>query len=39
MTREEAYVLCGAAVDLRISQIVDRPNYIVAAYLPRGIFV
>jgi acetamidase/formamidase len=38
LTREEAYCLCGAAVDLKISEIVDEPNYIVAAYLPLGIF-
>jgi len=38
LTREEAYCLCGAAVDLRISEIVDEPNWIVAAYLPLSIF-
>lgn len=38
LTREEAYVLCGAAVDLKISEIVDEPNFIVSAYLPEGIF-
>ena len=34
-----AYLLCSVAVDLRISEIVDRPNWIVAAYLPKAIFV
>ena len=38
MTREQAYLLCGAAVDLKISEIVDAPNYIVSAYLPLSIF-
>jgi len=38
LTREEAYCLCGAAVDLRISEIVDEPNWIVSAYLPSSIF-
>jgi acetamidase/formamidase len=38
MSREEAYCLCGAAVDLKISEIVDAPNWIVSAYLPLGIF-
>jgi acetamidase/formamidase len=38
LTREQAYCLCGAAVDLRISEIVDEPNWIVSAYLPLGIF-
>ena len=39
MTREQAYCLCGAAVDLKISEIVDAPNWIVSAYLPLSIFV
>lgn len=38
MTREQAYCLCGAAVDLKISEIVDAPNWIVSAYLPFSIF-
>ena len=38
MTREQACCLCGAAVDLKISEIVDAPNWIVSAYLPLGIF-
>lgn len=39
LTREEAYSLCSVAVDLKISEIVDAPNYIVSAYLPLSIFV
>jgi acetamidase/formamidase len=39
MTREQAYCLCGAAVDLKISEVVDAPNWIVSAYLPLSIFV
>jgi acetamidase/formamidase len=38
LTREEAYCLCGAAVDLKISEIVDEPNWLVSAYLPLAIF-
>ena len=38
MTTEQAYCLCGAAVDLKISEIVDAPNWIVSAYLPLVIF-
>ena len=38
MTREQAYCLAGAAVDLKISEIVDAPNWIVSAYLPLSIF-
>jgi acetamidase/formamidase len=38
MSAEAAYSLCGAAVDLKISEIVDAPNWIVSAYLPLAIF-
>ena len=33
-----AYALCSVAVDLKISEIVDVPNWVVSAYLPKGIF-
>jgi len=39
LSRQDAYVLCSVAVDLKISEIVDRPNWIVSAYLPLAIFV
>ncbi len=38
LSRAEAYALCSVAVDLHISQIVDVPNYMVSAYLPKSIF-
>lgn len=38
LSREQAYCLCGAAVDLKISEVVDEPNWIVSAYLPLAIF-
>ncbi|MFQ5775960.1 MAG: acetamidase/formamidase family protein [Kiloniellaceae bacterium] len=38
MTREQAYVVSSVAVDLRIGQLVDVPNYIVSAILPLTIF-
>lgn len=38
LTRGEAYILCSAAVDLKISEVVDAPNWIVTAYLPESIF-
>ena len=38
-SREEAYVICSVAVDLKISEIVDAPNWIVSAFLPDSIFV
>jgi acetamidase/formamidase len=34
----DAYLLCSVAVDLRISEIVDLPNYVVTAYCPLSIF-
>lgn len=39
LTREEGYVLCSAAVDLKISEVVDAPNWVVSAFLPKGIFL
>jgi len=37
-SREQAYVLSSVAVDLRISNVVDVPNYVVSALLPEDIF-
>jgi acetamidase/formamidase len=34
----EAYMLCSVAGDLRISEIVDQPNWVVSFYMPRAIF-
>ncbi len=38
LTREAAYVLVSAAVDLRLSEIVDVPNPLVSAVVPLDIF-
>ena len=38
LSREEAYVLCSVAVDLRISEVVDAPNWVVSAHLPLSLF-
>ena len=38
LSRPEAYALCSVAVDLKISEIVDAPNFIVSAYLPQSLF-
>jgi acetamidase/formamidase len=38
LTRSEAYILCSAAVDLKINEVVDAPNWTVSAYLPESIF-
>ena len=35
---EQAYVICSVAVDLRISNVVDVPNFVVSALLPEAIF-
>ncbi|MDG6953669.1 MAG: acetamidase/formamidase family protein [Nitrososphaerota archaeon] len=36
--REEAYVLCSVAVDLRIHEVVDAPNWVIGAFVPLDIF-
>jgi formamidase len=38
LTPEQAYVVASVAVDLRIGQLVDVPNYGVTAILPLSIF-
>jgi formamidase len=35
---EQAYIICSVAMDLRISNVVDSPNYVVSALLPEMIF-
>jgi acetamidase/formamidase len=39
LSRNDAYMLCSVAVDLKICEIVDAPNWVVAAFLPQSIFV
>ncbi len=34
----DAYMLCSVCADLRISEIVDMPNWVVSLYLPRAVF-
>lgn len=34
VTPEEAYLLCSVLVDLRISEVVDTPNWVVTAFFP-----
>ena len=38
LTREQAYILCSVAVDLRVGQVVDVPNYVVTAVLNLDVF-
>ena len=38
LSREDAYLLCSLAVDLKISEIVDAGVFVVSAFLPEAIF-
>lgn len=38
LSREEAYILCSVAVDLKLAEVVDAPNWVVSAFLPLSIF-
>jgi formamidase len=37
-SRQQAYAICSVAVDLRLSEVVDVPNFVVSALLPLAIF-
>jgi acetamidase/formamidase len=37
-SRAEAYMLCSVCADLRISEIVDAPDWIVSFYFPKAVF-
>lgn len=38
MSQRDAYALSSVAVDLKISEIVNMPNFLISASLPRSIF-
>jgi acetamidase/formamidase len=38
MNPVDAYMLCSVCGDLRISEIVDMPNWVVSFYFPRIVF-
>ena len=38
LEREPAYVLMSAAVELRVSELVDAPNALVSAAMPLDVF-
>ena len=38
LSPEDTYLLSSVACDLRISEIVDVPNYLVSFYLPLSLF-
>jgi formamidase len=39
LSRQQAYALASVAVDLKLSELVDVPNFVVSAFLPLDIFV
>ena len=38
MSAVDAYMLCSVCGDLRISEIVDQPNWVVSFYFPKVVF-
>ena len=38
LSAEDAYMLCSVCGDLRVSEIVDMPNWVVSFYFPRVVF-
>ncbi len=38
MKEVEAYMLCSVAGELKISEVVDMPNWVVSFYFPRCVF-
>ena len=39
LSSEQAYILASVAVDLRVGQVVDVPNYVVTAVLNEDVFI
>ncbi|HXX12266.1 MAG TPA: acetamidase/formamidase family protein [Burkholderiales bacterium] len=37
-SREQAYIICSVAADLRVSNVVDAPNFVVSALVSEDIF-
>jgi len=37
MSADDAYMLCSVCGDLRISEVVDAPNWVVSFYFPRVV--
>ncbi len=38
-SRSQAYCLCSVVADLKISEIVDAPNWLVSCYFPLSVLV
>ena len=36
-TRKQAYAICSVAVDLKVSEMADVPNFVVSAFLPLDV--
>ncbi|MCW3050168.1 MAG: acetamidase [Solirubrobacterales bacterium] len=39
LSREDAYLLCSLAGDLKITEVVDAPQWIVGCFVPDAVFV
>ncbi|KAM3422409.1 hypothetical protein BST61_g2760 [Cercospora zeina] len=39
LSQVDAYMLCSVAVDMKLAEVVDMPNYAVVASLPLNVFV
>jgi acetamidase/formamidase len=35
---QQSYALCSVAADLKISEVVDAPNWVVSAFMPNDVF-
>lgn len=38
LTKEQAYVLCSVAADMKVHEVVDRPNWVVGVSIAEDIF-
>jgi acetamidase/formamidase len=38
LTAEEAYILCSVAADVRVHEVVDKPNWVVGTMISQDIF-
>jgi len=38
LSREEAYIFCSVTGDLRVHEVVDRPNWVVGLMIPQTSF-
>jgi len=38
LSRGDAYMLCSLVADLKITEVVDAPNWIVCCFMPDAAF-